>query len=280
MIAAFTLLRPRSDVTLVFDSPHSGREYPSDFFSKASPAELRLAEDAYVDELISGTTEAGASVLLANFARCYIDVNRSETDIDPELLSAPWPGPITTTEKSRRGLGLIRRYVLPGIEIPSRRLDPSEITHRIESAYRPYHAQLARLLDDARREKRRVVHVNWHSMKSRGNAMTPDGEGADRADFVVSDLEGKSADSRLTEWTARALGASGHSVALNDPYKGGEIIRRYGNPAEGIHSIQIEINRRLYLDEIAVTKTPGFEPLKALIESFSRSLADYVRSFA
>jgi N-formylglutamate deformylase len=265
---------------MVFDSPHSGREYPPDFPARASEGELRRAEDAYVDELISGTIEAGACVLAANFGRCYIDVNRAETDIDPELLSGPWPGEIAPTEKSRKGLGLIRRYVLPGIEVYSRRLTPTDVQHRIESVYRPYHAELARLIGDVRRADGRVVHVNWHSMKSRGNAMTPDGEGATRSDFVISDLEGRSAEPQVTAWIARALRESGHSVSVNDPYKGGEIIRRHGNPAKGVHSIQIEINRRLYLDETTVSRSSGFATLKGEVEALSRSLADYARSLA
>src|SRR5262249_49348059 len=106
-----------------------------------------------------------------------------------------------------------------------------------------------------------VWHVNWHSMKSVGNAMTPDGAGAKRADFVVSDRDGASAAPRLTELIVETLREFGYSVSVNNPYKGGTIVQRFGAPARGVSSLQVEINRALYLDEVAVEKAPGFGAL-------------------
>ena len=112
----FTIHRPAGVPKLVFDSPHSGRFYPDDFRSNATRLELRRGEDAYVDELLAGTPALGAVVLVSNYPRCYIDVNRVLTDIDAAMLTEPWPAPLMPTEKSARGLGLIRRYVVPGVE--------------------------------------------------------------------------------------------------------------------------------------------------------------------
>jgi N-formylglutamate deformylase len=270
----FTILRPSGTPTLVFDSPHSGRLYPADFAVKCGRTELRRGEDAYVDELIAGAVRHGAGVLAAVYPRTYIDVNRAETDIDAGLLSAPWPGPLSPTEKTERGLGLIRRYVEPGVEVNARLLAPAEVQDRIDRVYRPYHAALAALLEEAGRVRRPVWHLNWHSMKSVGNAMTSDGPGRRRAEFVVSDRDGTTADPAVTALVADTLAGLGYTVALNDPYKGGTLVQRFGRPDRGVHSVQVEISRALYLEERTVTKTAGFAVLEADLLILARVLAE------
>jgi N-formylglutamate deformylase len=272
--APFTILRPPGAPALLFDSPHSGRFYPRDFAVKCSMTELRRGEDAYVDELIAGAVGHGICTLMATYPRTYIDVNRAETDLDAELLTEPWPGPLAPTEKTRRGLGLIRRYVEPGVEINARRLTPAEVAARIERVHRPYHAALAALIAEIRAARGTVWHVNWHSMKSVGNAMTPDGPGARRPDFIVSDRDGASADPTVARLVADSLAGMGYRVAINDPYKGGTIVQRIGAPARGVHSIQIEINRSLYLDERTVAKTAGFEVLERDLLKLAGVLAE------
>ena len=248
---------------VVYDSPHSGRFYPADFQTKASRAELRRGEDAYVDELLASASVLGVTVLDATYPRCYIDLNRAVTDIDASLLSEKWPTPLAPTEKSKRGLGLIRRYVVPGVEINARLLSVSEVQARINEIYHPYYAALGELIEETLNACGRVWHVNWHSMKSVGNAMTPDGPGAQRADFVVSDVDGTSAAPFVADCAAGILRDLGYRVAVNDPYKGGEIVKRIGAPGRGVHSLQIEINRALYLDEVRVEKSVGIGPLAA-----------------
>lgn len=270
----FTILRPSGTPTLLFDSPHSGRSYPPDFAVKCSRTELRRGEDAYVDELVSDAVSHGVCVLAATYPRCYIDLNRAETDIDAELLGEPWPGPLDPTEKTRRGLGLIRRYVEPGIEVNARPLTVAEVTERIQRIYRPYYATLGALLEEIRAARGGVWHLNWHSMKSRGNAMTPDGADARRPDFVVSDREGRSAGPRLTRLVVDTLAGMGYRVAVNDPYQGGTIVQRFGTPDRGVHSVQIEISRALYLDEPLVEKTAGFPRLRADLRELTRVLAE------
>ena len=257
---------------MVYDSPHSGRFYPPEFETKASRDELRRGEDAYVDELLDHAPSLGVAVLDATYPRCYIDLNRAETDIDAALLSEPWPTALAPTEKSARGLGLLRRYVVPGVEVNARLLSVREVRDRIDGVHGPYHAALDALMDEVRIAHGRVWHLNWHSMKSVGNAMTPDGAVARRVDFVVSDVEGRSAAGEVTDCVVSALRDLGYRVGVNDPYKGGEIVKRVGDPAAGVHSVQVEVNRALYLDESRVEKTMGFAPLCVNLEGLTRRL--------
>jgi N-formylglutamate deformylase len=261
MTLPFDIVSPAEFTPLVYDSPHSGRSYPHDFVSNASPIELRRGEDAYVDELLAMAPVFGASLLTAKYARCYIDLNRAEDDIDAAMLAEPWPGPLRPTEKTARGLGLIRRYVVPGVEAQARLLTVREVRHRIDTVYRPYHDMLRALVNRIYDTHNTVCHVNWHSMKSVGNAMTPDGQGAERADFVVSDVLGTSAHPGVTEAIVGTLREMGYSVSVNDPYLGGTIVKEIGAPKARINSVQVEINRRLYLDEGLVEKTDGFSKL-------------------
>lgn len=278
MIEPYTVHRPAGAPVLVYDSPHSGRYYPPDFEPGAPLADLRRGEDAYVDQLLAGATAYGAVVLAANYPRCYIDVNRAETDIDATLLAEPWPGPIEPTEKTERGLGLIRRYVVPGVEAQARPLTAAALRARLDRVYRPYHAMLAALVEQVRAARGTVVHVNWHSMKSRGNAMTPDGPGVERADVVVSDVHGRSAAGRVRELIVGALEEAGWRVAVNEPYAGGTIVQRTGAPDRGVHSVQIEINRALYLDESTVEPTSGFADAARVIALVTQRLAEDARS--
>jgi N-formylglutamate deformylase len=273
VIDPFRIHRPVGPPVLLYDSPHSGRHYPSDFVTKATGADLRRGEDAYVDDLLGHAPAYGVCVLEAVYPRCYIDVNREETDIDAALLAEPWPEPLTPTDKSARGLGLIRRYVVPGVEVHAHLLSVPEVRARIAHVYRPYHAALGALVEEIRGARGTVWHIDWHSMKSVGNAMTPDGAGAARPDFVVSDLEGRSASPTLTTLVVDQLRGFGYGVSVNTPYKGGTIVQLVGAPDRGVHSIQIEINRALYLDEQRVEKTAGFEGLARKLEELTRSLA-------
>ena len=263
-------------VPLLYDTPHSGRRYPSDFGASAPLAGLRRGEDAYVDELLAGCTDFGVTLQVALYPRCYLDLNRAPDDIDPGMLEGDWPGTLSPTEKSERGLGLIRRLVVPELPIYDRLLPVREVQSRITSVYHPYHDALARLRGELLQEHGKLWHINWHSMKSVGNAMTPDGAGARRPDFVVGDLRGRSAAGFVTEIVVSLLRDQGYGVSVNDPYAGGLILRDMGDPDEGVHSVQIEMNRALYLDEYSVEKTGGFGRLREDLMRFTRELAGAV----
>ncbi len=265
------------DAPLVFDSPHSGLAYPPDFNPAATPEQIATTWDAHVQELFAGAPLAGAVLLAANFPRAYIDANRSAGDIDPELLEGAWPGEIILSEHARRGMGLIRRFALPGVPMYTRRLSVPEVQRRIEGYFLPYRRTLAGLIETAWRRHGTVWHFNCHSMKSRGNAMNVDA-GAARADFVIGDRGGTSADPALTAWVASHFTHLGYHVKINAPYRGADIVRSHGDPARRRHSIQIEINRALYLDEAAVTRGPRFDVLRDQLTAFARSAAERVRA--
>jgi N-formylglutamate deformylase len=266
-------------VPVLFDSPHSGRTIPDDFVTAVSLADLRTGEDAFVDELVAGCLDHGIGLIAAEFPRTYIDVNRAVDDIDESLLSEPWHGGANPTDKSVRGMGLIRREILSGVPIYTAPLSVAEVTARIETYYRPYHAAVKERLDTLHAAHGAVWHVDWHSMKPVGVAMNIDA-GEARPDFVVSDGDGLTAAPDLVETVAGWLRERGYSASVNAPYKGAEMIRRYGAPELGRHSIQIEINRRLYLDADRMLRTEGFAELKRDLDGFSAWLAEHVRDAA
>jgi N-formylglutamate deformylase len=247
-------------VPVLYTLPHSGRDYPADFNSALPPDILRRAEDAYVDRLLEGAEARGATVLKALFPRAYLDANRLEDDLDPALLP---PGtPVTAGEKSKLGIGLVRRVVTPEYPIYDRLLSLDEIENRVRTYYRPYHETLRGALSALHKSFGQAVFIDWHSMKSVGNAATPDGAGATRPDFVLGDRHGKSCAPGLTRTISDYLTTQGYRVSVNDPYAGGATMQRYGAPEQGIHGLQIEMNRALYLDEKAVTMTDGVPALR------------------
>jgi N-formylglutamate deformylase len=270
----FILRRPAGDPVLVYDSPHSGRFYPDDFHAQATQAELRRAEDAYIDDLLGAAVARGVAVLDATSPRTYIDLNRAEDDLDVSLLADEWPAPVKPTEKTLQGFGLIRRLATPGVAIYDRRLTAAEVEARLATVYRPYHAALARVLEEVRAARGFAWFVDWHSMRSVGTAPTPDGETRRRPDFVVANRDGASAGAELTDCSVDTLRGMGYDVAFNAPYKGGEILRRHARPAAGVHGLQIEINRALYLDERTVTPNEGMQVVRRDIETLTAVLVE------
>lgn len=262
------------EVPLVFDSPHSGAEYPADF-GYACPLDiLRMAEDAWVDELYAAALDHGATLVGALFPRSYLDANRHPADIDEALLDAPWPGEVRPSEKTRLGQGLVRRLAKPGLPVYERKLSVAEMQHRIRTYYEPYHAALQQALDRLHGKFGVVWHINCHSMPAHGNEMSSD-PGAARADFVLGDRDGTTCDPALTDFVRRVLAGRGYEVKVNDPYKGVELVRRHGRPAENRHSLQIEVNRRLYMDEKRITKNDNFANLAADIGHLVEALASF-----
>lgn len=261
-------------VGIVVDSPHSGMSWPDDFTPAASREAILTTWDAFVDELWGDAPAAGAALLAAHFPRAYVDVNRAADDIDPELLTEPWPVPLSPTDFTRRGMGLIRRNALPDVPMYDRKLEPAEVAQRISTYYRPYRDALKARLDALHERFGAVWHINGHSMKSRGNAMNVD-NGAARPDFVVSDRHGTTADAAHTAWVAEWFRTRGHWVTVNEPYQGGDLVRSFGAPALGRHSIQVEINRGLYMDEAAFARGARFGDIRALCGEFVRALAEY-----
>lgn len=247
---------------LVLDSPHSGFEMPADFDSVRSAQELRDGEDCFVDELYLPAAARGVPLLAAQFPRTYLDPNRHAGDIDLDLLSEPWPHPHLPSGKARIGKALIWRTLDDGRPIYARRLSVAEVQSRIERYHRPYHAQLQALLDAAHRRHGAVFHLNCHSMNAVSGSMGEGGAGIARADIVLGDRDGTSCAPRFVAFVRDFLADCGYSVKLNDPFKGVELVRAYADPAGGRHSLQLEVNKRLYMDSARLEKSPGFVRLQ------------------
>jgi N-formylglutamate deformylase len=268
---------PRGDVMpIVVESPHSGMVFPPDFRPAAPYAAIQTTWDAFVDELWSDAPDAGATLLRATFPRAYVDVNRAESDIDETLLGEPWPVALTPTDYTKRGMGLIRRNALPDVPMYDRALTVAEVQGRIASYYRPYRDAVRREIDAAHARSGIVFHVDCHSMKSRGNAMNVD-NGAARPDLVISDRHGTTADTAHTQWACEWFRAHGYSVQMNEPYQGGDLVKRFGDPSAGRHSVQIEINRARYMDEASFTRAASFDAMRESCAAFVRALADRAR---
>jgi N-formylglutamate deformylase len=248
---------------LVLDSPHSGRELPADFGTVLAEFDLRNAEDCYVDRLYMPATDRGIPLLAARVSRLYLDVNRDAGDIDPQLLDEPLAGAAPASAKARLGKALIWRTLDDGRPIYSRRLSADEVVRRIARCHAPYHQSLKRLLEAAHARFGRVLHINCHSMNSVGGTQGEGGAGCARADFVLGDRDGTTCDPALTAFVQATLAGMGYDVKVNDPFKGVALVQAYSNPAAGRHSLQIEINKRLYMDEATLQPVAGFDVLQS-----------------
>ena len=263
---------------VVFDSPHSGAEYPEDFDCIAPMEVVRKSEDAFVDELYAAVPECGANLQAALFPRAYIDPNRSLMDIDPELIEEPWPDPLAPSEKTRLGHGLIWRLCPPDYALYDRKLRTNEVRKRIDTYWRPYHCALRDMLDIAQQRFGQVWHINCHSMPAAGVPQQPGTGNGGRIDFVLGDRDGTTCDPEFTDLVAATLRGFGYRVRVNDPYKGVELVRAHSDPAKGRHSLQIEINRALYMNELSLERADGFGALYANLTRLAEVLCSYARA--
>ena len=258
---------------LIVDSPHSGRAYPEDFGHAVSLALLRRAEDAFVDDLFEDTPGHGAGFLKALFPRSYIDPNRHAGEIDEGMLDDVWPHRVEISARAEMGLGLVRRLIKGNVPIYDRLLTVAELEARIAGYHRPYHDELEAMLAEAHARFGAVWHVNAHSMKALGRKR---GQSIPRDDFVLGDLDGESCDPDFTAFVAETLRGFGYTVRLNHPFKGAALVQRFGRPKDARHSLQIEVNRGLYMDEERIEKTDGFDALKRDIDRLLAAIASYV----
>lgn len=259
---------------IVVDSPHSGSVYPDDF-GHAAPFELlRRGEDLFVDRLYEHTPRYGATLVAANFPRAYIDPNRRLEDLDTDMLDAPWPLPVQAGPKTALGVGLIWRR-LGEVPVYDRKLSVAEVQSRIARCFRPYHAALDAAIETAYSRHGAVWHLNVHSMpddayRRLGLPEKP------LADFVLGDLDGRTAGPDVMDSIEASLRAHGYSVARNDPFKGVDIIARHGRPLERRHSLQIEIKRSCYADVLTHAPNDQFERLQRALDAMMQSLAAHV----
>jgi N-formylglutamate amidohydrolase len=277
---AYQVLRPAQlTVPFVFNSPHSGRVYSQAFLdvSRLDPLALRKSEDTFVDELFEPVVAHGAPLMHALFPRAYLDLNREPYELDPALITDALPQYANSqTVRVMGGLGTIPRVVADQEEIYRKPLGLREALKRIDRLHLPYHAQLAELINGSHRAFGFAVLIDCHSMPS--NPTTE--HSGPRPDFVLGDRFGTSCDSELPRFISKQLSAMGYEVAINKPYAGGYITEHYGRPADGVHTLQIEINRALYLDEPTYKKSRRFSALRADLETMVQALFGLAPSLA
>jgi N-formylglutamate deformylase len=263
-----------AEVPLVFDSPHSGSHYPDDFDFTCSLETLRRAEDAYVDELYAAAPTHGATLIGALFPRSYLDPNRAIDDIDESLIDGDWPAPLKPSQNTRAGLGLVRRVARPSTPIYARKLSVDEVLARIERCHSPYHRVLEEACTRLHRKYGNVWHINCHSMPSKRSAR----DIGRPADFVLGDRDGTTCAKEFTDFVAMILRRRGYDVRINEIYKGVEIVKRQGRPAARRHSLQIEVDRALYMDQKTLQKNANFAQLQADISHLIERLGQFAAS--
>lgn len=260
---------------LVADSPHSGRIYPADFNYSCSKDVLRQAEDAWIDKLFDFLPDIGIPFLQAKFPRSYIDANRNADKVVRDFNAASKRGDRPGFQPTEGGL--IRSPVTPRHRVPvyDRALSLREAFQRATKYHKPYHNRLARLIADAKEQHGRVVHLNCHSMPSTIHR----GTRQNSYDIVLGTRDGTTADDDLLYALRDMLQSRGYKVGLNTPgFRGAEIVHRYGKPALQQHSIQIEINRALYMDEKTLRPHAGMQTLKADLRAVMTQFRDYCDS--
>ncbi|MGH7042245.1 MAG: N-formylglutamate amidohydrolase [Acetobacteraceae bacterium] len=251
----------RQTVPVVFASPHSGRAYPPEFLAAArlDPLGLRRSEDSFVDRLFAEAPAYGAPLLAACFPRAFCDANREAWELDPAMFEDRLPGFVNTTSpRVGAGLGTIPRVVASGEVIHRTRLLFAEAERRVHGCWQPYHAILAALIGATRALFGVCLLVDCHSMPS------PIGSGATSAgpDMVLGDAHGTTCAPAVTRFVEQVLRDLGYVVRRNDPYAGGYVTRHYGLPREGVHVLQLEVARGLYMDEARIETLPRFDLLR------------------
>jgi N-formylglutamate amidohydrolase len=266
-------------IPFVFNSPHSGNRYPAEFLANSNldALSIRRSADHFVDELFGDAPELGAPLLLAHFPRAYLDVNREPYELDPRMFDGALPPYVNIgSMRVAGGLGTIPRIVAENMNIYRKRLSVEEGLARIETIYKPYHACLRRLIARTHARFGLGVLIDCHSMP--GNIRLA---GSDlRPDFIIGDRYGTSASAELSRAAMQFLEGMGFTAVRNKPYAGGFITEHYGRPVRGLHALQIEINRALYVDEITLEKRSEFPLIAAALSTFMRQMTDFVADFA
>jgi N-formylglutamate amidohydrolase len=266
------LVRPeRQTVPLVFASAHSGRDYPAEFLAAArlDALALRRSEDGFVDELFATAPSFGAPLLAATFPRAFCDANREPWELDPAMFEEQLPAWVNTVSpRVGAGLGTIARVVASGEPIYLRKLRFAEAERRVRLYWEPFHAALRELIGATRRQFGVCLLVDCHSMPGNCTAAHPP------ADFVLGDAHGTTCAPAVMRLAEQALAGRGYRVHRNDPYAGGYITRHYGRPGEGVHALQVEVYRPLYMDEARMAKLPAFDTVRHDLTALAIGLAE------
>jgi N-formylglutamate amidohydrolase len=264
---------------VLIDVSRSGREYPPDFRSPLPFTEVHDNVSMYVEDLCGAAPALGATLLFACFPNTYIDTNRSAMDIDESLIDGKWPGPITQSDFTQRGLGLLKRLSRYGTQMQEGKFTVAEVQERLDRYHEPYHQELARILAGFHSRYGAAFQVSFHCMSAIG-APTHADPGKDRSDFCIGDVHGATCTPEFLELVAGTLKGLGHTVSINFPYYGGYLTRRHSNPAKGISSIFIEINKRMFIDTKTFKKTEGYARTQASVEALVKRVVEYSRTTA
>ena len=264
---SYLLHRPAVRSTaVVFASPHSGRRYPASFLRRAALDEnaIRSSEDAFVDDLYASVVAQGAPLLAAQAPRAYLDLNRGPEELDPAVIEGVRRH--AHNPRIASGLGVIPRVVSNGRAIYNGKLSLVEAHDRITKVWRPYHDMLQTLMDEANSAFGEAILIDCHSMPHEAvkNLSTYN---AVRPDVVLGDRFGAAAASSVVEQIEAAFAAAGFNVARNMPFAGAFVCQTYGRPSRGHHAVQVEIDRSLYMDEVAIKPNGNYAAIKAALES-------------
>ena len=250
---------------VILSVPHAGRDYPDWLvrLSRRGRDSLRPLEDPLVDRLVWRAQALGLTCVIADAPRAAIDCNRAEDELDPAVISLP-PGTGHDGWRVRAGLGLIPGRLSAGGELWRRRIGPAELKARLETAWRPYHRLIAEQLAALQRRHGEVLLLDCHSMPWRPG----------QAEVVIGDRHGSTAGAFVTDFCRRTAQEQGFSAACNDPYAGGHVIAAHAAPIRGIHAIQLELDRRCYLDSAGREPGPGFDRSARLIQAIAESVGN------
>ncbi len=270
--APLRLARPvRQTAPLVFASPHSGRNYPADFLAQArlDPVGLRRSEDCFVDDLFADAPAHGAPLLAATFPRAFCDANREPWELDPAMFQDALPAWVNSASpRVGAGLGTIARIVASGETIYRDKLSFAEAEQRVRGCWQPFHDALVALIEQTRTGFGACLLIDCHSMPAHGVR-----NGASAIDIVLGDAHGTACAARITRRIEQVFIGLGYRVQRNDPYAGGYITRHYGRPREAVHAVQIEVARRLYMDETRIERGAGFASVQRDLTSLIATIA-------
>lgn len=270
---AFQITHPeRRTTSVVFASPHSGRDYPRSFLRQSALNEhsIRSSEDAFVDELFDSAPRHGAPLLCASVPRAYIDLNRSEDELDPALIEGVRKAGHNPRVAS--GLGVVPRVVANGQAIYTGKIAKAEAERRIETYWRPYHAALRLQLQEAQRQFGQAILIDCHSMPHEAMDSVAR-SGIRRPDVVLGDRFGAAAGEQIVDRIEEAFYQAGLVVTRNTPFAGAYVTQHYGRPSNGQHAIQIEIDRSLYMDEQTIRPNSRFRTFKRLLDGVIGEIA-------
>ena len=266
-------------VPVVFDIPRSGSDYPREFQSPAPFDAVRRSVSMYVEELYGHAPDQGATWLYAMFPNTYIDANRHELDVDPEWLDGDWSEPLETSDKSLRGMGLIPRVCGKGdVVLQDTPITAADLRHRLDTYYWPYHNTLSQILDGFREQHGVAFHISCHSMSSIGGKAVPDA-GRVRSEFDIGTRNGTTTAPAFADVVVETLKGFGYDTTQDEHFIGAESVRKHGNPDAGVHSLQIEINRSIYMDEDTYRRGERFATIQGHLGQLAQRLADFAREW-